>query len=201
VESLAKGKNIIHVGFADHLPLIPRKIENNTWLHKRIMNVASSCIGIDIDKETVDYVKNTIGISDVYALDITDKASLPPQVLNKQWDYLVLGEVLEHIDNPVHFLGNIANNFRGIAKRLVITVPNAWDVVNLRSLRKHQELINTDHRFWFTPYTLAKVGTRAGLKVEEFHLVMNYTPGIWWKKILLKRYPMMRETVLMIFEI
>ncbi len=41
------------------------------------MNVAASCIGIDIDKETVDYVKNTIGISDVYALDITDKASLP----------------------------------------------------------------------------------------------------------------------------
>ena len=201
LESLARKKNIIHVGFADHMPLIPKKIQNNTWLHKRIMESANSCVGIDIDQETVHYVKNELGIDGVYALDITDRSALPEAVTSKKWDYLILGEVLEHIDNPVHFLANIAANFKGIADRLVITVPNAWDVVNFRALRKHNECINTDHRFWFTPYTLAKVGTRAGLRVEEFKLVMNYTPGIWWKKILLKRYPMMRETVLMVFEI
>ncbi|HOJ97687.1 MAG TPA: hypothetical protein PK024_12720, partial [Methanospirillum sp.] len=36
IESLCTNKTIIHLGCVDHLPLISKKIEQNTWLHARL---------------------------------------------------------------------------------------------------------------------------------------------------------------------
>lgn len=201
LESLGRGQNVLHIGFADHIPLIKKKIEKNIWLHKRLVDASKKCVGIDIDKEAVNYVKEEIGIKEVYNLDITNKDQIPDEILQEHWDYIILGEVLEHVNNPVYFLQKMKENFASNAKYIVVTVPNAWDLINIQLLRKNTEFINSDHRYWFTPYTLAKVGTESGLKCESFQYVQNYENNEFWKKILLKRFPVLRETVVMIFEI
>jgi hypothetical protein len=201
LENFAKGKRIIHVGFADHIPLIKSKIEKNTWLHQRLVKSSEICVGVDIDPDAVNFVKNEFQYENIYCFDITDRKQIPGEILNQSWDYLILGEVLEHIDNPVAFLKVINQNFEGIAKNLIVTVPNAWDSINIQMLRRNTELINSDHRYWFTPYTLAKVGLSAGLKPSSFFYVQNYLTGNIWKRFLLKKYPATRETVLMIFDI
>jgi hypothetical protein len=83
--------------------------------------------------------------------------------------------------------------------RLIVTVPNATILHQMLNVRKGIELINTDHRYWFTPFTLGKVGTRAGFKIEEFGYCQNYMPGTFFKNMLVKRYPMLRDSVVMIF--
>lgn len=201
LESLGRGQNVLHVGFADHIPLIKNKIDQNIWLHKRLVDASKKCIGIDIDREAVNYVKEEIGIREVYDLDITNKAQIPDEISQEHWDYIILGEVLEHVNNPVFFLQKIKENFVGNAKYVVVTVPNAWDLINIQLLKKNIEFINSDHRYWFTPYTLAKIGTESGLKCQSFQYVQNYENSEFWKKRLLRKFPAFRETVVMVFEI
>lgn len=210
IEDLVSGKKVIHVGCCDHIPLIEKKISSNTWMHSRITNSANKCIGIDNNKEGINYLKEKLSIKDVYCIDITEQ--LLPEISNSKWDYLILGEILEHIDNPVQFLQKISELHKDYVKNIVITVPNAFAMVNLKYLKKGQEIINTDHRYWFTPYTLAKVLHQAGYKIEYFQFAQEFSIHITWKKILkiipfikmlsenkiLKSNPALRDTLIMV---
>lgn len=200
LENFAVGKKVAHIGFTDHMPLIKSKIENGTWLHNRLIEVAKKCIGIDIDSEAVEYIKNNFAIDEIYALDVTKSDQIPVSVKSESWDLLILGEVLEHINNPVLFLEKIRQNLMNTSTELIITVPNAWELTNIIWLKKNTEFINSDHRFWFTPYTLAKVASEAGLLCETFQYVQNYPLNRTWKNLLVKRFPILRETVMMRFK-
>jgi len=49
-------------------------------------------------------------------------------------------------------------------ERIIITVPSA---LRFRNLNGMKECINTDHRYWFTPFTIAKVCIEAGIYPEK----------------------------------
>lgn len=200
VESLAKGKKVIHVGFADHLPIIAQRVKTNEWLHQRLMNVTTRCIGIDIDTEAITYVQQEFGIGDLYYHNLEDDAPLP-LILEDHWDYMVLGEIVEHLDNPVAFLKGIRQKYKGCVERLVITVPNALRSNNILRAFGQVEQINTDHRFWFTPYTLAKIAVRAGFEVEDFEFCANRRHPKWHWRWLQKRYPALRDGLIMILKV
>ena len=195
---------VVHVGCVDHLPLIEDKIKRGQWMHSRIDQVAKRCLGVDISVEGINYLKEHLSYKDVYCHDITSEPF--EEIVNDKWDYLFLGEILEHVDNPVGFLSSIQELYRGPVKQIVISVPNAFRLDNFYAQRKRCELINSDHRYWFTPYTLAKVMTQAGIRVEEFHFVtllpLKMT-GIRTaiKKVLLRRYPAMRDTLVAVGEL
>lgn len=48
-----------------------------------------------------------------------------------------------------------------------MTVPNALSKINFELAQKNIECINTDHKYWFTPYTTIKVLNEAGYKLEQ----------------------------------
>lgn len=164
---LSKNKRIIHLGCLDHLPLIAGKIASGQWLHKELTQVASVCLGIDIDSETLKYVKANFGFTNIILGDFT-KSKLN-EIIDRQWDYAILGELLEHIDNPVDYLTSVRNNYAGCLEKIIITVPNAWTRTSMRLASQSIELINSDHRYWFTPYTLSKVVMQAGMTVEDVY--------------------------------
>jgi hypothetical protein len=160
-----KGKNVIHMGCADHLEVIPGKIESGKWLHALITDNCNETIGIDINSEAIDYIKSKLGYSNVILADISEET---PEILkSKNWDWVVFGEILEHIDNPVLFLRNFRENYKNSVSRFLITVPSVYNTVNFMNMMSFKEVINSDHRYWFTPYTVCKVLTEAGLKPEE----------------------------------
>lgn len=193
-----KGKKVIHLGFADHLPLIEDKIKKRKWLHGLILENATKCIGVDIDTEATHFISQKLGIKDVYEHDITS-GPLLDAITGDNWDVMILGELLEHVDNPVAFLKSIKERYGKYVKQIIITVPNAFDLGSLRVLRRNREFINTDHRYWYSPYTLAKIGYQAGYNVDEFFFCQSHLPkgGFW--RFLLKRYPMIREGIFMVF--
>ncbi|MBS1774568.1 MAG: methyltransferase domain-containing protein [Bacteroidetes bacterium] len=193
----SRGKKIIHLGFADHLPLIEQKMQQGKWLHGRILDVAQKCIGVDINTEAVKYISHKFGISGLYTHNIT-QGDLLNAITSDTWDYIILGEILEHIDNPVSFLTHIKERYGKYFNKMIITVPNAFDFSNIRLIRRNIEFINTDHRYWFTPYTLAKVAIQAGYKPDEFFYCQSHMPKGWLPKFLMRRYPMCREGLLMI---
>lgn len=60
----------------------------------------------------------------------------------------------------------INQNYAEKIDRIVITVPNAFSWTNIKMALKGRECINTDHRYWFSPYTISKIAYNAGLTPE-----------------------------------
>jgi len=164
---ICSNKRVIHFGCADHIELIDQKIADNRWLHKLLVENSSDCIGIDINKEAVDYITNTLHYKQVYCLDIEKEK---PDFLqtNQQWDYLILGEIIEHVDNPVLFLQRIMSVFKNHVNQIIITAPNAFNVSKLNGIKHCRENINTDHNYWFSPYTLNRIVHKSGFSNIEF---------------------------------
>jgi 2-polyprenyl-3-methyl-5-hydroxy-6-metoxy-1,4-benzoquinol methylase len=174
--NLCSGKKIIHFGCADHIPLIKEKIKDGQHLHSRLEDNASKLIGLDSDRKAVDYLKKNCGFNDVYKFDLFSN-EIPTEIDNMKFDYIILGEVLEHVDNPVSFLAEMNKKFSKIVPQIIVTVPNIASIIRLRQIAKNYECINTDHRYWFTPYTLSKVVLRAGMNLTKIHGTDTHFPN------------------------
>ncbi|MCK5077139.1 MAG: hypothetical protein KAR38_12220 [Calditrichia bacterium] len=162
---ITKGKKVIHLGCADHRYIIDTKIQKNRHLHTLLINNCSKCLGIDIDNEAINYLKAHYKMGNLLELDImTSDLNNYKEISSVQWDYLILGEILEHTDNPVAFLKSIKEKFHKYVENILITVPNAYGQGTVkRYYKKTIETLNSDHRYWFTPYTLIKVMYRSGI--------------------------------------
>ncbi|HOT05999.1 MAG TPA: methyltransferase domain-containing protein [Methanotrichaceae archaeon] len=199
LESLVKGKRIIHLGCLDHIPLISSKMESNIWLHKRLDDVASRCLGVDINEDGIRYVRDQLGFNDVICGDVV-KDDIP-EIRDNIWDLILVGEVLEHVDNPVDFLHGIGMRYAGIIRQAIITVPNAFRISNFNYAFHDMEIINSDHRYWFTPYTLWKVIDRAGLSLIDIKMCQSFRtkrPLLnrnFLDSIRILRHPILRECI------
>ena len=199
IRKAVKNKTVLHFGCVDHLPLIEEKIKNGFWLHEIITKDSAHCIGIDNNFEGIEYLKKNLGYKNVLGIDlIADE--VPESITKRKWDYIIMGEIVEHLDNPVLFLKSIKAKVN--CDKIIVTVPNAFNYNNLKNIFKNSEFINTDHRFWFTPYTISKVLIEAGFYVESFHFCNGYPFGKSRKpnlrKYLLKKYPALNSTLLVI---
>lgn len=166
LSTMAKGKKIIHMGCLDHIPLIEMKIMKNIWLHGILSEASDSCLGIDINKEGVDYVRDKLKIQNVVYGDILKDDLLEIEKYPK-WDFIILGEILEHVDDPVCFLKNIKKKYEGKINQIVVTVPNVLNFHTFKYLKNNTEHVNSDHRYWFTPYTILKVVGNAGFVIDN----------------------------------
>jgi hypothetical protein len=186
--ALVTNKKIIHVGCVDHMPIIEEKIRTNTWLHKLVTDVATECIGVDINKEGIEFMKK-IGYTNAYYADLMQPDL--PEITSKKWDYMILGEILEHVDNPCDFLKTLNKLYKNNVDKIIITVPNAFCEYNFTNVQKGFEMINSDHRSIFSPYTLNKILHIGGFKLDDIffvepiyrfhHLVYNKLRG---KKVM-----------------
>jgi len=194
VAALVEGKNIIDFGCADHVELISQRFDTDKWFHKVISTRAARCIGLDVDQAAISAAAE-YGYEILYYNIYTD--TMPSRLTQTTWDYLTLLDVLEHIDDPVAFLKLIREKFNSIVEKIIIVVPNAFSNANFLNALRHLEIINSDHRYWFTPYTLGKVITRAGLALEHLELVHSYLPRYNLpRKLLIKYFPLLRDRCL-----
>jgi hypothetical protein len=165
ITEMIKNQNVIHIGCSDHIPVIKQKINNNTWLHKLITDNSKDCIGIDIDRDSIDFIKKETGFQNVFHGDIlTDNFE---GINEKNWDYVIFGEIVEHLDNPVNFLKVFKERYGDRVSKFIITVPSIYNLHQFKNMMNYLEIINSDHRFWFTPYTIAKVLVSAGYHPEK----------------------------------
>jgi hypothetical protein len=196
----SKGKKVIHVGCVDHIPLIEKKIEKNLWLHARIDAVASKQLGIDISREGIEYVTSKLGYKNVVYENVISSDPVAPEINSEKWDVMIMGEILEHVDNPVYFLQSLKRKYSPYVKELVVTVPNAFAWINFYLSIRGKECINTDHRAWFSAFTLSKNLMLADFEIVDFDYVTSF-PNDYngnWKKYFLKKWPQLNSTIIMI---
>ncbi|NSW94483.1 MAG: methyltransferase domain-containing protein, partial [Bacteroidales bacterium] len=160
-----EGKKVVHAGCSDHIPVIREKISTNSWLHKLLTEKAVKCIGIDIDSESIEFLKNELGYTNVYCADIV-KDDIPA-IREDSWDYVVFGEMIEHLGNPVSFLSEFRIRYGMNVKNFIVSVPNILNINRYRNMLNYREVINSDHMFWFTPYTISRILVSAGYRPEK----------------------------------
>ena len=203
-----KGKKVIHLGCVDHESLMQIYIKNNIWAHKVISDNAEKCIGIDINEEGIRLLKNKYLLDNIYFSDILKEDFKP--ILKEKWDYIILGELIEHIGNPKLFLDNLILRYKHNINNLIITTPNAFAISNFVNALKGVERINSDHRYYFTPYTLWKVCNDANLELLDMEILehhkirfkrLNGEPSIFssflliFYRIFIRIFPMTRNTI------
>jgi len=151
---LTRDSKVLHVGCCDHLDLIRAKVAQGVYLHQNLCKVATRCVGMDTNGPGVAVLRD-LGFPEVY---------LPDEVPDDDYDICLLADVIEHVGDVVSFLASMR---RYRFRQLVVVTPNAF---RLRNFLSSGELINTDHRYWFSPYTLCKVLVDAGYAPQRLEL-------------------------------
>ena len=159
-----QGQTVLDIGMVGHV------IENSLkgdWRHDNIRKFAARTVGIDIAEKAVRALQQK-GY-DVRLVDATSEVDL-----GERFERVVLGDVIEHVDNPVALLRfaalHLAEN--GL---IVCTTPNPAFVENALSvLRNGVMLANAEHVSWITPTNAIELAFRAGLSLKVIH---HYTGG------------------------
>jgi 2-polyprenyl-3-methyl-5-hydroxy-6-metoxy-1,4-benzoquinol methylase len=94
VINAARDKRVLDIGVVEHAA---RYVDREGWRHGHIHRVAARCVGVDILEPLVQEL-NLRGF-DVHCVDATSEADL-----GERFDFIFIGDVVEHVDNPVALL-------------------------------------------------------------------------------------------------
>jgi SAM-dependent methyltransferase len=156
IKPYIQGKKVLDIGCVDARPGAIRKYESS-GLHRFVLSHAASVIGVDIDAEGVEEMRDK-GYHVICA-------NVENMQLNEKFDCIVAGEIIEHLDNAGLFLTTMREHLADDGV-LIITTPNALCISNtLRVLKKNRIKVHPDHTCWYDPVTLTQLVSRFQLEV------------------------------------
>jgi SAM-dependent methyltransferase len=155
---------VLDVGCVDH---DLENMQKRPWLHGYLKESARSVTGIDSLSSDIESLREN-GY-DVHCEDATDFN------LNRQFDFVVAGEIIEHLSNPGLFLDCARSHLRP-AGELILSTPNANCLKYfLENLLVGRELENSDHVAIYSPKTISELLKRHGYIVKNIIYVQEDT--------------------------
>ena len=160
------GPEVLDVGCTGGLQSDRPPMESPTWLHARIA-ARYDTWGIDLSAEKI-HILQSAGYTQTVQADAQDFE------LNRTFDSIVAGEILEHLENPEGFL-RAARRHLKTRGRIVITTPYAQGLPNVLYawLKYPRTCYNAEHVSWFCPSTLQVLAHRCGLRVTDWRLLLD----------------------------
>jgi 2-polyprenyl-3-methyl-5-hydroxy-6-metoxy-1,4-benzoquinol methylase len=178
IESLVAGKSVLDIGVVQHAA---RYFDDPGWRHGRIARVAKRCLGVDILEPLIKELA-----ARGYNVECVDATS--ERDLGERFDVAFVGDVLEHVNDPVRLLQFGARHLNP-GGRLYATTPNPFSRKFYRRFRRDgTPMVSLDHVFWITPTQALEIGRRAGVALSAYHLVKPYTRNQLWLKRLAWRF-------------
>ncbi len=155
------GKRVLDIGVVSHtMDYVTRK----GWRHAIVAQQAGYCLGLDILEEPVKKLCE-LGYN-VRVADATSDADL-----GERFDVVFIGDVVEHVDNPVSLL-KFAGRHLAVGGSILVATPNPFSRKFYRRFRREgTSVVNLDHVAWITPSMALEIGRRAGLELAHYHLV------------------------------
>ena len=193
IVELCRGKVVLHLGCVQHSGLWRKKLREDDWLHKKIAEVAKELVGFDYLKSEVEAIRKELG----YECYFANVMNLEDVKLDKKFDVIVCGELIEHLENPGLMLDGI-KRFMHKDSVLVITTPNPWSLNRLKLIKRgilEDKWLNKEHVAWYSYQTLKQLLERKGYEEvfydyyygENRNDLYRGTNGILGKLKLLKR--------------
>jgi 2-polyprenyl-3-methyl-5-hydroxy-6-metoxy-1,4-benzoquinol methylase len=157
------------------------------YLHSLLLEVCTDVIGVD---------SNIAGLTAMKDLGFDSKTLITNHELDNlegAFAFALIPDVIEHIHNVGDFLLNIK---KLNVSHFVFSTPNGLSLGNRLSL--NSESVNSDHISCFTPYTLTKSLAVAGYKIQSIYLVDLFWKRRPFRSLLLKRFPLLREHLVVV---
>jgi 2-polyprenyl-3-methyl-5-hydroxy-6-metoxy-1,4-benzoquinol methylase len=141
-------------------------MSRGNWLHARIREVASRCVGVDADKSAVRKVAQ-LGF-EIFCFDLMLGSSVAKRVLGEEhFDIVVAGEVIEHLRDPMTLL-EVAFAVLKNNGKLIITTPNPYAPHRVYSGRTRYMWENADHLFYIFPSGIIEMAERTGFQLTDW---------------------------------
>lgn len=161
------GKKVLHLGCTNY-PYTAESIENDMLLHFELERAASEIYGIDFEQDGLDILAKH-GTANLFRGDLEKLDELD---LDEEFEVIIAGEIIEHLNNPGLFLSGI-KRFMNPGTRLVVTTVNAYSAMRffqygLRGKGGRQENVHPDHVAYYSYSTLSLILRRHGFDVEKF---------------------------------
>jgi 2-polyprenyl-3-methyl-5-hydroxy-6-metoxy-1,4-benzoquinol methylase len=173
-----RGKKVLHIGCTD-APFTRAKFASGALLHQKLGPITSILVGVDIDKESVDWLTER-GVKDLYVGDASNIKTLVVKI-GFIPDVIVAGEVLEHLSSPLDFLTGVREGMKDGTK-LLISVPNAFWLEGFLHVLLGKEKVHPEHVAYYSYYTIRQLLERADLEVQDCH-PCRYQPSGWRKAL------------------
>ena len=170
VVAYAMGKSVLHLGCVD-AGFSQQKLDAGSYLHARLQSVTKALWGVDVGHSGLEWMRLQ-GWQNLYHVDI-EKLETEASLFTQAFDLLVLTEVLEHLNNPGHFLEAVRPLFRPQTE-LLITTPNATSLGNIIANFHHQEAVHPDHNYWYSYNTLASFLHKYDYQIKQAALYSQY---------------------------
>jgi len=168
IKSQCAGKTVLHLGCTNH-PYTFDSIEMGMLLHDDLRSISEKLYGFDYDEAGLQLLRDH-GFDDLYQADLEDLGKLE---LQKTFDVIVAGEMIEHLNNPGLFLNGI-KRFMNAETKLIITTINAYGALRLAKYFFHgrggvNEPVHPDHVAYYSYQTLSLILERHGYAIPEFY--------------------------------
>jgi len=179
IEPIIKGKSVLDVGCCDEAGT--KEDKRGRFLHHRILQEAGEVIGVDINQKQIEALRR-LGYVDI----------IPGNVetinLNRQFEVIFAGELIEHLSNPGLFLDNMRKHLDS-SGLLVITTPNRFHFYQyvkslitgrLPNYKKDMPL----HVCYYDINCLTALAERHGFKLVSSHYICEKLPTLKAKLFL-----------------
>jgi SAM-dependent methyltransferase len=160
VTERCRDRVVLDLGCRDETALM--KTDTPHWLHGEIVKVAKRVVGVDYSEQVPPEGIATGPSSRIERGDVT---RLEEVVRNVDFEVIVAGELLEHLQDPLAFLCQLRRLYPG--RELVLTTPNATSLSNVLLALASRESNHHDHLQIFSIKTLNTLCLRAGFQDWE----------------------------------
>jgi SAM-dependent methyltransferase len=165
-----RGPSVLDIGCTGGLQTDRPLVESPEWVHGQLHKAFDDVHGIDLSPEKIRFLHDA-GYPDTTAADAQDFD------LGRQFDTVVAGELIEHLENPGQFLRAATRHLKP-GGRIVLTTPYAAGVANVLYawLKYPKTCSNVEHTLWLCPSTMEVLAGRCGLRMVSWRMVADY-PG------------------------
>jgi len=168
LQKFYQGKDILDIGCAVGY-------KKDDWMHRNIKAEANSIQGLDLDGQSVEEIKKMgFDVQQGNAQDFN---------LNKKFNLVHAGELIEHLDNPGGFLESVRKHLTDDGV-LLMTTPNALRISNFIYASTGGLKVNDEHTCWFCDATITTLLKRKGFDVVEIGYLKHETFSFFRKMML-----------------
>lgn len=162
-----QGPDVLDIGCSGQRGL-RSALDSPWWLHGQLLQKYPDVWGLEFSGSLVDELK-AVGLSNIHQGDAQRFD------LGRQFDTVVAGELIEHLEDPGAFLTCAAAHLKP-GGRIILTTPYAFSLgfVLYAWLKFPKTCSNPEHTLWLCPTTITQIVQRVGLDVDEIMLVDHF---------------------------
>jgi len=166
-----KDKSCLDVGAVEH---DLSYTEKETWKHKQLAKSAAHIVGIDVLKEYAEALQER-------GYDIRHCDATSEEYIGEKFDTVVLGDVIEHVNNPVDLI-RFAKRHLNPGGEIIAKTPNPYYFDAIKKCAKNRDFVSLDHLAWYTPTMALEIAERAGCNLKAYILENSEHP--WYLKFM-----------------